>query len=1640
MKLIINDSSGVQKAIVSPSDNSSHTKEVMRDSILHVSFVLPEYLELDVNDYIEFNGERFTLLEKYRPVMKSTVEYQYDCKFYGIESELKNAVVLKMVDGEMDPKFALTDQAAAHLQVIIDNINRIKETNVWTIGEVVSSETVVVEYDNTCCFDALTKIAEACGTEWWVEGTTINLSRCEHGTSIELGYKQGLTNLSRSDNENARFFTRLIPVGAIRNIYKDDYGHHRLQLPEGLKWIEQNLEYGIKEYVEEAYFSKIYPRRVGTVGTARTEERTGEDDEPFTVYFFTDPGMPFDPNDYMMPGLVINIVFQSGELNGRDFEVNYDSDTGEFEIINKYEYDNQIPGGYLIPKSGDKYILYNLRMPSEYYELAEQEFYEAALAFIEEYSQDVSIYRSNSDYIYFQKNNVILRLGQRVKLISDVYFPEGNRQSRITSFARNLNNPWQYEIGCSYAVSKGRLDVIESRIDNVRATFREQLNANIFSILKTYDSIDPSDYNVFSSLRTLQAISDAIRRLEGSVFEKYLRKDVQDEAEELITFRRGLISLDTIRSGLFQQGYYEGFGWSIESDGKAWFREINLRGDLWGFGRIGTPVFASGFTGWGTELDLDRASLELDYLTVRKSMRVYELVVNQLRGSNGNLVVSDFNKLKEVEDRGDVWRCVIDDYDGEMYMNMREGDIVRCQVFDGNNIKYYIGTVTAVGNDWFEIDKEMLDGADVPQPGDVLCRWNSFTDTDRQGLIYLTSSDSHSPYIDILDGGPELNEFERLRARIGRLSGIHDPAFPNMRKYGIYTDSFYGKGELILHSSGQSITTMFAVIDGRITAEVSEIKSLMPAIENILKNSTFNTDTAYWNYSNEGVKAYIADTLLFVGNSLFMSKENATEIIFDETTARRVLKLIDNTVIQSEPNYNKVEVAEDVKFELNFTYKIIKPGLFSIGIPDTELYLSEEKTEGAWETKVIVGVWDQTGDFEISIEGGEVLIYNVSLKISDRSYLIDLIEELRAGLQITAEEAKLYADAKYLDLYGRVTNEYTSAISVSAQNINLSITGIQNELSTFKSETNTSISLLNGQIALKVNQTAFDALGNRVSTAESTIIQLANQIALKVNQTDFDTLFGRVSVAESNITLLSNQINVKVSQTDFDAYKNFVSQTYATTVWTSSQIANYVLKADYNGATVASLINQSPDSVKIFANKVDIRAGEYNSVRDSEFLITTSMLLAAGVSVVGNAATNNPFGITKNIRMWNIGAIYSTSGYHIRFNNVINKNGTYTFSAYILTSKPGRVVMDVADNEGAPFDLQAGVWKRCYITVDVSNYTSVAYHFADFLFQEQSGGNLINASYMDVYITMVKVEEGNFLTNWTLHPDEIAANVQSAINQAIISMQSGLGALAWQNSVQSAMQAETLIVGGYLKNSLIDTGWIRTQILQANYIEALVVNFRQGTIGGFEIANERIGVAASGSETGSIHGMSLYSDFIKFSTTNVWVGIGTNVLPATLGGLRGLARFENKENNPYYTNYGIFIDVANGQKNEAITIQNGYISGLAYKTTIVGDGQAPHFFAASSDVFIIGWNNTTETTVVLPDNPNEGKIIIIKATGAARLNVRANDNTRPIYTNTNIAWSTYYEIGRGNSVMLIYSKLINVSGTTGMWHLNKLGY
>ena len=669
MELKIYNRKGMLKLTVSPSDNSTRQKRLMGDHMLGLSFTAFECVPLEVYDYVDFEGVRFWITEEYAPKQTSTVEWEYDCKFYGIESLMRQALVLKIVDGENDPIFSLTAPAREHMALIVANINRQMGTTDWKVGEVLSTENLTLDYEGTYCDEALSMLAEAAKTEFWTDGMTVNLCRCEYGDEAVLGYDNGLVSLERESADNVKFFTRLFPIGSTRNIDPEEYGYSRLQLPGRRTYVEQNTQQGIVEHYERDAFSGIYPRRIGTLSSVRSEQHTDEDGEPFTIYYVKDTSLTFDPNAYEIGGLVKQMTFQSGELNGRDFEVNYDSKKKEFEIITQWPYDDdtQLPGGLLIPKVGDEYILWNIRMPKEYYTLAEQEFAEAVDEYLREHDQDRYVYKGRTDYVEVARRRLALDVGRRVRLESDEYFPgTGYRTSRITSISQNVQYPSEMDIEVSDVLGKGALEKIDEELGEVRH-YAKTASAGLPDIVRSWENTPASDFNLFSAKRSRK---------------EFLNKRENDTAQGLIIFEQGL------RLGGFKSG---ATGGEIDAAGNAELLSVVVRSLL------RSPSFVDGLLGSGWQLEMDASGishLAVDRLTVRQTMRVLELLVEKVRSVGGELVVSAADGKVSGVDMDAAGQHYLLTF--EMGCPFVAGDLVRCKVEGAAASKSYWVEIASV--------------------------------------------------------------------------------------------------------------------------------------------------------------------------------------------------------------------------------------------------------------------------------------------------------------------------------------------------------------------------------------------------------------------------------------------------------------------------------------------------------------------------------------------------------------------------------------------------------------------------------------------------------------------------------------------------------------------------------------------------------------------------------------------------------------------------------------------------------------------------------------------------------------------------------------------------------------------------------
>ena len=703
MELEIYDRQGALKRKVSPDSSSRWTEEVGAEFVVTVNFTTWEFFVLSVGDYVEISGKRFSIKKEYRPKKTDTQKYTYNISFYGREHDMQDLLFCRLNQGEDDLEsvFAYDGTPMEMLEKLVANMNRNTDGVTWRAGQAVTGDRKTINFNGLFCWDAAGEIAGAWETEWWLDGEYLNIGKCEHGERVTLGYMKGLkTGLTQNENSNSiKWFTRLIPVGSTKNIDPSKYGYTHLQLPSRDKYIDLNTQLGLKEHREEAAFQGIFPHRLGTVSSVRSEEQTNTDGEKYTVYYVKDKDLPFNPDEYMIGGEVIHITFESGNLSGREFECNWHNDTQEFEIINTYPDENtQIPGGNIIPNVGDTYILTNIRMPDAYYPIAEEQYKQAVDSFLTEYSKDISIYSGDTDYIHVDKNSVPLSLGQRVRLEDAQYFETGYLDTRITRIERKLGNLSEASIDCSSAVSTSWKSSVDSTLNNLEYTLAQEMAQAFIRLLKMGDTESPSDYTAFSSLRSRN---------------EFISKRNPDAANELITFLKGLL-----------------------------------------IGKNGSGI---------TVLEDGTSQAVVDRLYVKIKAVFDELEVKKKTHVGGEQIISPAGlKCVRVEELDESYRCFfLSEVDGVTINNeFTVGTLALAQEFNikegtSHNVsnRYYWREVTGVGSDYIDLSKTNADkDSDVPAAGDDIIGLGHLTDITRQAAIILSSVNETSPSIIFYQG------------------------------------------------------------------------------------------------------------------------------------------------------------------------------------------------------------------------------------------------------------------------------------------------------------------------------------------------------------------------------------------------------------------------------------------------------------------------------------------------------------------------------------------------------------------------------------------------------------------------------------------------------------------------------------------------------------------------------------------------------------------------------------------------------------------------------------------------------------------------------------------------------------------------
>lgn len=560
-----------------------------------------------------------------------------------------------------------------------------------------------------------------------------------------------------------------------------------LQLPIGTPYIDSdpNLDPDDITDIVKTY-EDIYPRALLTITEvteipAKTTDTDTGNVTYWTAYRFKaklQDGSPFvfdsiyETQEENKP---LSIHFESGQLNGMDFEVHFnpDADTDDrqlFEITRNDTYTLELPNETMKPAVGDTLFMYNMDITfidDELVEAAEMELKAEAEKDMKKMKVDNGTYTGTKNPLEFGKRKIELTYGSKVKLIAPEYFDTEDhaRESRIIGWELNLEDTTQGELTIGESKAYSNSESLASTVDEIVYYNNQIQNTTAQGNIPAYDKLITELQNKMTFLE---------KRMDTK-----LSKVFEDSARQLINLYKGM-TVGEFVSGQFGKGGY------IDQMGRAELHSLTLRDFL------ETP-----------EYRCNRVSIQIG---------------NRWRAAGGGIIEevipdtdSDGNKLNtgtivlHLQD-GEIGKIAVDDIcQGIWHEGMSIEDNESDDFDDGIGNFKFAGFYTA----YFRIT-EIIDTthnsrvryalrptsdtwSNQHHPHDMMhfVAYGNFSDTTRQKSRYSTLT--YERYL------TDVNNWEfskdMIAAQFGDLTNLNIFGF-NMKGYSAYLNNIYMTGTI----------------------------------------------------------------------------------------------------------------------------------------------------------------------------------------------------------------------------------------------------------------------------------------------------------------------------------------------------------------------------------------------------------------------------------------------------------------------------------------------------------------------------------------------------------------------------------------------------------------------------------------------------------------------------------------------------------------------------------------------------------------------------------------------------------------------------------------------------------------------------
>lgn len=555
----IKDISGKILLSVLITESCEHVEELMQSDHIVLSWDSDKSDILPLGAYIEYGGEKYSLLEPYSPIQKSEGEFSYQPLFKSVVMSWTKVPFFMYTYSSDDaitgrePDWTLTDNPANFMSSICKAIkNETGDTWTYTVDASLSAS-ATLSFQSIDIFSSLNSIANAFETEWWVDkvNKVIHLSKAEHGIAVKLEVGKNITVPTVTAGKEG-YYTRFYAFGSTRNIVQDYEGanvnnlvNKRLTLdpvkyPNGYKDIRPDLKQG-EIFQKILIFDNVYPsssleisdvrvRLMWTIGEDGEKVQVGTDNEgnpiydQYSIWYFKVPGFVLNntvyskdnPEGMLIPGKALSVHFESGALQGREFELIYHDKAetvssadgtsviltpGDYEIKFKEEGTYIIPAiTSLIPNNGDEIILFNIRMPEEYTGSAYLELESEMNKEISRLSSDLNNYQFSSNPISFSENNPDLSIGRKITYVNGGY----SFSTRVIKLVTKIDFKYIQSITVGNEKIKGNTQELKEEVISANK------DINLLSVLNDMTTSLTQSYN-----RTQQMMLDGFAAIKN---------------------------------------------------------------------------------------------------------------------------------------------------------------------------------------------------------------------------------------------------------------------------------------------------------------------------------------------------------------------------------------------------------------------------------------------------------------------------------------------------------------------------------------------------------------------------------------------------------------------------------------------------------------------------------------------------------------------------------------------------------------------------------------------------------------------------------------------------------------------------------------------------------------------------------------------------------------------------------------------------------------------------------------------------------------------------------------------------------------------------------------------------------------------